>query len=270
MAASFFVVPQWQGSPSTRAMRLADGAHAISRDLPSASTTIVDVPAGAGDALGTRVNRASSVVAVRDNLAAALSRANAPAITIGGDCGVALAAVPHALRPDVAVLWFDAHPDLNTPESSPSGAFTGMVLRTLLGEGEPMLVPAHPLSPSQLVLVGARDIDASEAQFIEAAGIPALGSETTTDEVVEAVAATGAKSVYVHVDLDVLDPAAVRGLGNPVPFGMQVEQVTSAIRAVVSRFPLAGAGISGFMPSSAEDADDDLGTILRMIGALTH
>src|SRR6187431_364480 len=141
MPATFVVVPQWQGSGSSRAMRLVDGAEAIRGDLPSASTRVVEIPLEAGDAQGSGVHRLSSIELVRDRLVESLRNVTGPAITIGGDCGVELAAISHIGDRDVAVVWFDAHPDLNTPESSPSSAFTGMVLRTLLGDGHASLVP---------------------------------------------------------------------------------------------------------------------------------
>src|ERR1700744_4550298 len=95
MAATFVVVPQWQGSGSARAMRLVDGADAIRGDLPSASTVVVPVPLEAGEAQGTGVSRFSSIQLVRDRLAMTLSTIDGVAITIGGDCGVELASVEH-------------------------------------------------------------------------------------------------------------------------------------------------------------------------------
>jgi arginase len=75
--------------------------------------------------------------------------------------------------------------------------------------------------------------------------------------------------VFVHIDLDVLDPSALAGLSYPMPFGIGAAELASLLRAVVAQFPLAGAAITGFAPASAEAADDDLPTILRLVGALT-
>lgn len=271
----FFVVAQWQGSGSSRALRLVDGAAAVRGDLPSSSTIDVEVPAEAGDEQATGVNRYSSVLAVRDRLALALSTQTEPAIVVGGDCGVELGALSHLLADEttaegLAVVWFDAHPDLNTPQSSPSGAFTGMVLRTLLGDGPAGLVPPRPLSPARLVLVGARDIDDGEDAAIREHGIRMLPTQgITADLLLEAVAATGARSVYIHIDLDVLDPGVIAGLHNPVPFGLSAVELGESVRALKQNFALAGAGITAFAPASPEEADDGLPTILRLIGALT-
>ncbi|MDQ1556167.1 MAG: arginase [Actinomycetota bacterium] len=252
-------------------MRLVDGALAIRDDLPTASTVLVDVPLEAGESQGTKVARFSSLQLVRDRQALALSRLDDWALTIGGDCGVELASISHvADSQEIAVLWFDAHPDLNTPESSPSAAFTGMVLRTLIGDGEPGLVPAHPIAPGRILLVGARSFDDAESDYAASAGIRSFTpDEATVDALVAAIEASGATSVYVHVDLDVLDPAEFGGIGYPEPFGVETTALTGLIRGVRERFALAGAGITEFAPADAAQAADDLPTILRIIGALT-
>lgn len=269
MAATFFVVPQWQGSGSSRAMRLVDGAEAIAGDLPASRTRRVAVPLESGDSQGTAVHRLSSIELVRDRLAQALAENDGTGIVIGGDCGVELAALSHVLERDVAVLWFDAHPDLNTPESSPSHAFTGMVLRTLLGDGPTPLVPAVPLDPKRLVLVGTRSFDAAEDEYIAANGVRCIGvDDFGTDALIEAVEATGADAVYVHIDLDVLDPGEFLGLGYPEPFGLTAGALIDALKALFARFPLVGAGITEFAPASLDAAVEDLPTILRIVGAL--
>jgi len=250
-------------------MRLVDGALAIQGDLPASATTLIDVPLEAGDSRGTALPRLSSLEMVRDRQLAVLRELTSPAITIGGDCGVELAAVEHAMlrSPDVAVLWFDAHPDLHTASSSASGAFTGMVLRALLGDGE--LAPAVPLDPSRVILVGTRSVDDAEAEYLASSGITSVGLADAA-QLVAAVAATGATSIYIHIDVDALDPAEFASKGDPVPFGFTVAELVALITAVRESFELVGAGITEFAPSSPETANDDLPTILRIIGALTR
>jgi arginase len=272
VSVTFVVVPQWQGSSSTRAMRLVDGAEAIRGDLPSSSTLLVEVPLEAGDDQGTGVQRASSIELVRDRLLQTLSTLTGPAITIGGDCSVELGAIAHTLdreRGDgqVAVVWFDAHPDIHSVESSASKAFHGMVVRTLLGDGPARLVPPTILPPERLVLAGMRAPDPEEAAYLDTVAIATL-SEPTPESIVAAVEATGASSVYLHIDLDVLDPAEVVGIGFPEPFGLTVNGLVSCIRALLERWPLAGAGIMEFAPASPADEVEDLPTILRIVGAL--
>jgi len=253
-------------------MRLSDGAEAIRGDLPTASTRVVDVPMEAGDELGSGLPRLGSLQLVRDRVREALENVDGWPLLIGGDCGAELAAVERAAGDGtVAVVWFDAHPDLNTPESSTTGAFGGMVLRTLLGDGVPALVPSTPIDPRLVVIAGSRSTDDSEEQYLLSSPIARLGAEqlATPDALLAAVEATGATSVYLHIDLDVLDPAELAGLSDPVPFGVTAAALVQSIKAVKARFPLVGAGITGFSPATAEAAADDLPTILRIIGALT-
>lgn len=255
-------------------MRLVDGAEAIRGDLPSGSTRVVAVPLESGDSQGTEVHRLSSIALVRDRAAQTLAESGGPTITVGGDCGVELASIGHVLdrhssERDVAVVWFDAHPDLNSPESSPSHAFHGMILRTLLGDGPAQLVPAVPLTPDRVVLVGMRSADAAEDRYIAENAVHSIGVDGfSAAALTAAVHATGAASVYVHIDLDVLDPGEFAGVGYPEPFGLAASDLIDALKALLSRFPLAGAGITEFAPASADAAVDDLPTILRIVGAL--
>jgi arginase len=255
-------------------MRLVDGAEAIRGDLPASVTRVVDVPLEAGDERGTGLPRFGSLSLVKERTLAVLDEVPDVAITIGGDCGVDLASVEHAMtrtNGDLAVVWFDAHPDLHTSETSATGAFTGMVLRTLLGDGVDGLVPGTPLDPSKLILAGTRSIDDAEVEYLSAAGIVPVGVDAlaTPDALLAAVAATGAASVYLHIDVDILDPADFSSKGDPVPFGISAAQLTALIRALRERFTLAGASITEFAPASPDAATDDLPTILRIIGALT-
>ena len=276
MPASFVVVPMWQGSVSSRAMSHADGATAILGDLPAASTIVVEVPVEAGDSLGTGVRRYSALRRVRERTEEALATVPDWALTIGGDCSASLAAVAHASRRakgDLTVLWLDAHPDLNTPETSPSGGFGGMTLRAIAGDGAEGLAldPDTRVAPARLVLGGVRAIDDEERRFIDEHDVTVLTVEDLSDPtvVVAALRDTGASQVFVHIDLDVLDPSALAGLSYPMPFGIDAAALVALLRAVVGNLQLAGAAIAGFAPSSPEAAEDDLPTILRLVAALT-
>lgn len=264
MTATFVVVPQWQGSPSSRAMRQAEGAAAIREDLPAAATREVTVPLEAGDDQGTGVARFSSLQLVRERLRDTLGELDDAAVVIGGDCGVSSAAVAHAVdrHGDLALIWFDAHPDLNSPATSPSGAYAGMVLRSIVDE---QLVPAH-----RVLLAGARSWDPGEDAFAAEAGLRALTVDELSDPsgLVDAVAETGAESIYLHIDLDVLDPAELAGLLDPEPFGLSAAALVAAIKALRARFALAGATIAAYAPSGADDVANDAPTILRVIAAL--
>ncbi|MGK3948060.1 arginase family protein [Microbacterium sp. K2] len=263
----FLVVPQWQGSPAARAMLLVDGASAIAGDLPRAATTVLDVPVEAGESLGTGVRRLSALLRTRELVHESMTT---DTVIIGGDCSVtvaALASLPGGTD-DLAVVWCDAHADLHTPDTSPSGAFSGMALRAVLGEGEPQLAVTPGIPRNRVVTVGMRNLEDSEVTALEGLTQLSVQDLDSPEALADAVEATGARRVWVHIDVDVLDPAEIAGVSSPAPFGLAPATLSAAIRALRSRVPLAGATIAGFAPRSPADAVDDLGALLRLVGAV--
>lgn len=263
--ARFLVVAQWQGSPSARAMLLVDGASAIAGDLPRNATTVLDIPLEAGESLGTGVHRLSSLQRIRAMVA---ENVHADTIVIGGDCSVSVAALDAVDRSDLAVVWCDAHPDLHTDQTSPSGAFSGMALRAVLGEGEPQLALSPGLPAERVVVVGSRVIDDAEQDPLARLTQLSVTDLDDPEALADAVEATGASRVWVHIDVDVLDPTEIAGVSTAAPFGATASALAAAIRAMRARVPLAGATISGFAPRSPIDAVDDLGPILRLVGSV--
>ena len=128
----------------------------------------------------------------------------------------------------LAVVWLDAHGDLNTPETSPSGNTWGMPLRMLLDDG---VVP-----PERVALVGARNLDPPETEFTAAVGLDDSLDRALAD----------AEAVYVALDVDVLDPGEA-AVFVPEPGGPTVGDVEAILRDVVSRVPLAGIGVTGHL-----------------------
>jgi arginase len=154
-------------------------------------------------------------------------------LTLGGDHSISMATVAAALRGPAgcdAVLWLDAHADLNTPETSPSGNLHGMPLAHLLGYGSAGLQSiwggGAVLQPAQLVYIGLRSIDAAERELINDLGIRAwtmkdidrLGIARVAAEASEYLSGTG--RWHVSFDADILDPALAPGVGTPVPGGV--------------------------------------------------
>lgn len=268
----FIVAPQWQGSSSARAMLLIDGAEAIAGDLPRASTTRVDVPLEAGEALGTGILRFSTLVTIRERVSEALAAVQGEVpLVIGGDAAVAVPGIAHALasHPDLAVIWCSARGALHSPASSPTGAFESMALRHAVGVGETPLI-VEGLAPERVMLVGVRDLDDAEAGVASSSGIPIIGVDdlADADAVARAVRTSGASHLYIHIDLDVLDPAVISGVTSPVPFGLDVAALTALVAALRAQTPLVGASLSGFAPQTPAAAIEDLGAILRLIGSL--
>jgi arginase len=127
------------------------------------------------------------------------------------------------------------------------------------------------VAPRSIVLAGTRDFDPAESEFVEQNSIAVISTEQLDSgtDLLAAIATTGASSVYLHIDVDVLDPGEISGLGYPVPFGLSVHVLTARIREIGAAYRIAGASITEFAPSSPETAADDLPAILRIIAAIT-
>jgi arginase family enzyme len=154
-------------------------------------------------------------------------------LVLGGCCCAHLGAIRGlAARHDrLAVVWLDAHGDLNTPESSPSGNPWGMPLRMAIDEGS--------VRSGDVALVGARDLDPPEAAYVAEHGID--------DDVSRALDATDA--VYVALDVDVLEPGAVPCF-MPVPGGLAADEVVSILATIAQRSRVAGLGLTGLVPGA--------------------
>lgn len=162
-------------------------------------------------------------------------------LVIGGDHSIAMGTVSavsaHLGRTDgkLGVIWFDAHGDMNLPESSPSGNVHGMPLAHLLGYGDPQLssiLDVHPAVDAQhVVLVGIRDIDEDEREFIHSSGVTAftmreidqLGMSRVAEEALEIVN-NGTAGFHVSFDLDGCDPDVIPGTGTVVPGGVSFRE----------------------------------------------
>lgn len=272
MSLPTVVVPQWQGSGSPLRSRLTTGATAVAALLGDSVAATVDVASFQPESSTRLGEQLPALVATSAATRAALRAVDGPALTLGGDCGVELAAVEHAaLTTDrLAVVWFDAHADLNTAASSPSGTFHGMVARALLGDAPAGLEPAATVLPRSFVLAGARALDDAEVEYVRAQGITHLlpGDLLDPRRLLEALGTLDPGAVYLHIDMDVLDPAELSSTGFAEPDGMTVQALTACIRAVLGRYPLAGAGITEFSPASPEIAQAELPAVRAVLEAL--
>ncbi|MAE28793.1 MAG: arginase [Planctomycetota bacterium] len=130
----------------------------------------------------------------------------------------------------LGLIWFDAHGDMNTPETSHSGNVHGMPLAAILGQGPEELLELglrRPLvNPEQVALVGIRDLDREEARAVRASGvrhftmrdIDARGIHAVMEEAL-AVVTSGTAGFHLSFDVDGVDPAVTPGVGTPVPGG---------------------------------------------------
>ncbi len=170
-----------------------------------------------------------------DKVEAALEASSAP-IILGGDHSIATGSVSglasfHRKRDRlVGVIWFDAHGDMNTPETSPSGNIHGMPFAAILGHGVKELTHisgfAPKVHPEDCVLIGARSVDPDEAVALKASGIRVVTMRELDERGMSAVmdeamwlASRRTAGFHVTMDMDFVDPDYAPGVGTPVPGG---------------------------------------------------
>lgn len=162
-------------------------------------------------------------------------------LVLGGDHSQAIGTISglarhhHKHGRDVAVCWVDAHTDMNTPESSPSGNIHGMPLAVLLGHGPKSLTAlaggGPALKPEHVVVFGARDVDSTEAALVKKSGvrvftmseIDARGASNCLDEAMS-ILSRASGGIHLSYDLDGSDPAVAPGVGTPVPGGLNFRE----------------------------------------------
>ncbi|KOX96362.1 arginase [Halorubrum tropicale] len=177
-----------------------------------------------------------------DEVAATLDAGDVP-LALGGDHSIAIGSLAGSARDaDIGAVWFDAHADLNTPATTPSGNVHGMPLAAALGIGEfagAEWATAPGLSPENVALVGLRSVDGAEAELIRERDFAAYtmsdiderGITEVTEEALD-VASAGVDGIHVSLDLDWLDPNAAPGVGTPVRGGVTYREAHSAMEIV--------------------------------------
>lgn len=255
------VFPQWQGSGKRR--YLYDGAKLIRREL------LAGLPCEEVNvSLDTDIRLEKGIWGYRQilqQLADAreiIGRTNPEKIfLIGGDCGTEVAPVSYLNKVyggDLAVIWLDAHGDLNSPSTSVSKNFHGMPLRFLLGEGEEDLVNLSfsKIHPSQVIMVGLRELDPPEVNYIEKNGISVLTLDDVEENVkktAEVVEAKGLHNLYVHIDLDVLDSGKCPWALCLTPDGMETLVLMALLRHLKDKFEIVGISIVELKPMENMD-----------------
>jgi arginase len=258
----YLLYPEWQGYGVDASVY--HGALAVARAVfPDAPFMRIESPLDERLAVERGVVGLSSI-ASRFRATLASLRASAPdhVVTVGGTCGVEAAPVAYLNERyggDLAVVWFDAHGDLNSPATSPSGHFHGMVLRTLLGDGplEYVRELQRPLLPEQIFLAGTRDLDPAESAYIRDAGISLTPPEAFTDPLAltHAVRARGFSHVYLHLDMDCFRPDEFPDTLMRTSEGPPLASVAAMFAQLRSAFEVAGFSLVEYVDRGGASLD---------------
>jgi arginase len=253
--------PQWQGGGPD--LSTYEGAQEL-KDLYFRDIALSEVDVSAAP-VNEIQNNIFGYTALLDQLSRAKAQIAAKqptsVFTVGGGCDAdftPIAYLNEMTQGQITVLYFDAHGDLNTPESSGSKHFYGMPLRALLGNGDPKIIDLIPrkLTPSQVMILGLRDLDPAEEDYINEHNIRTLtvdDMEQDIEGIIRAVRAKGNQTIYVHVDLDVLDSDEFPYMPLYVPGGLKSNTLLAILRRLNEEFRIAGLGLFEYSPSDRKD-----------------
>jgi arginase len=213
--------------------------HLPDLDVPLPPDTVITADLPAGDVWGRLSALYSGLAAA---VASEAGRGGRP-VVLSGDCMTALGTVSGLQRAGIGagIVWFDAHGDVQTLETTTSGYLGGLPLRLLMGY-RPELIAARlglrAVPEHQVDLVDARDLDPPEVSYL-------AGAQIRRSEVGELDAAGLPDGpLYVHLDLDVIDSAQLPGLRFPAPGGPSPAQVTGALSALLGTGRVAAIGVA--------------------------
>jgi arginase len=197
-------------------------------------------------------------------------------VVLAGNCMTAVGALA-GLGGTPAVLWFDAHGDFNTPETTTSGFLDGMALAMLTGRCWANLGRTvhgfQPVPERDVVLLGTRELDAGERVLLDGSEIALLAPEQARTQLAPVLARLSGREAYVHFDLDALDPAEGLANGLAVPGGFTVDEACAALEQIGHSLRVRAVALTAYDPVCDPEgkicraASRLLGTLL---GAISH
>jgi arginase len=190
-------------------------------------------------------------------ISAALDQGELPLLT-ASDCSICISTLPTVARrvPGVRFLWIDAHGDFNTPETTPSGFLGGMCLAAACGRWDAGLGDGR-LDPARVVMTGVRDLDGGERVELERAGVGTAPPE-------KLAGALEGDEVYVHLDLDVLDPSVLPAQF-PAPGGLSSEGLRDLLGELAEAATVIGVEITAFEAPDDEDERERLAAMIESV-----
>ncbi|HEV1284562.1 MAG TPA: arginase family protein [Bryobacteraceae bacterium] len=197
---------------------------------------------------------------INSRLARAVALHDRPVVVLAGNCNSCLGTL--AGLDDPGIVWFDAHGDFNTPETTISGALEGMSLAIATGHCHPELM-SRPVPEENVVLAATRSLDPLEEVRLHESDVLKLASLDALPSAVDELAGR-VSTIYLHLDLDVLDPAISPGVNFSEPGGILPEELFGAVQYVMSTGKLGAVAIANFNPDRDRDGRT-LGIIQELI-----
>ena len=250
---------------------LQAAGHDVDNPVESVLTDEERTPGPVAINIGKLGAKTATLVAdARRNGAGALILAGDDTAAIGAVAGLQQAAGAGAA---IGIVWLDAHGDFNTPETTYSGILAGMPVAILAGLAGPLWRgAAHlaaPIPTDRILIAGARDLDEKESNLIRSTDVRLLTTDDirSGDSLSKAVRrlAASCELIYLHVDLDILDPSLVPSASTPSATGLTVAEAAGAMGTVFATGLVAAAGIAGLNPGAGARGERSTKSTLELI-----
>ncbi len=240
--------PQWQGAGTGE--KIEEGAFAVLQYLNDPSfikIPLSNIPAGKDGEKKFDINNYEAITDQLQRFKHFLNEEQPETLaTIGGDCGLEIVPVSYlnGKYPNLGVIWFDAHADINKPCDSASCNFHGMPLRTLLGEGETKMSELMfiTIESQQIHYVGLRDIDDAEQIRLDEGNIY-HPKKVNIPELVSTLKKKGIQNLYLHFDFDCLEPNDYDKTYYKVPNGVTIGEAEACIKELRKNFNVVGTSV---------------------------
>ena len=178
--------------------------------------------------------------------------------TVGGGCDAdfpSIAYMNHKYNGNLKILYFDAHGDINSPEKSASKLFYGMPLRCLIKDSDHSVfsIVHHGIKPEQIIHIGARELDDDEVQFMTQNRIRRISVEELGKFDFKNIITSNSEKVYIHLDLDALEPQEFPHVPLPVPNGISIETLKNMLNTIRENSSIIGFGIFEYKSCEQEN-----------------
>ena len=204
---------------------------------------------------------------IYEQIAETVAASDDAPVIIAGDCTTSLGVLAGLQRParDLGIVWFDAHGDFHTEQTTTSGYLGGLPLALAVGVGTPRLsrLGLRPVPAGQTLLVDARDLDPAEGELLASSDVRRALTTTLTEHDLPA------GSLYLHVDVDICDPAEFHDLLYPASGGPPLHDLRSALHRVVATGRVAATTIAATFHHGGQSAranDAALRSLLATVG----
>ncbi|MFW9855317.1 MAG: arginase family protein [Candidatus Thorarchaeota archaeon] len=227
----------------------------LSTNVRKTSVEIVHISELGGD-------EKSRIIQVNQDLRRRVARArseNRFPLILGGNCNTCFGTLAGLNNQDVGIVYLDAHGDYNTPETTLTGFFDGMPLAVATGQCHrdlwDQIADMDPIAESQTVHLGGRDFDAPEKKLLDTSAVMVVNTADIKDKGIENALLPVLKKlqervseIYLHIDIDVIDPTEVPGVDYRTPNGLSSNDVHQIIQILNNRFSISAAALTAYNP----------------------